>query len=173
MTWTSIVSWRPRQFCSPWPVCQACFAESGRARSLNREKFERGALEATLADPANHQRRVFEGYRHLLQVRREHPAFHPAGGQTILHLHDALFAVLRTAPAGDDVILCLINISDSPQSIQIDPVAGNLPPAAAWRDLIAGNIYTPENGQLTIHLPAYGVLWLTRSEPKTPVKRSD
>jgi len=145
--------------------CQACFAESGRARSLNREKFHRRSLEAILADPATHQHRVFEGYRHLLRLRREHPAFHPAGEETILSLHDALFAVVRIAPAGDETLLCLINVSDSSHTIQIDLTAGNLPPAMAWRDLIGGDVYTPKNGQLTIHLPAYGVLWLTRGEP--------
>ena len=65
------------------------FAETGRARSLNRHKFARAALESSLGDPVEQARQVFDGYRHMLRVRRAEPAFHPAGGQRVLDLGPA------------------------------------------------------------------------------------
>jgi len=140
--------------------CHGCFEATERPRSLNREKFKRDALEAVLADPVSHQRRIFDGYRRLLRVRRGHPAFHPAGDQRVLNLHDAVFAVQRTAPTKDETVLCLVNVSDRPQRVPIAAAAldGSMPPV--WRDLVGGNSYRAGQAHLEIALAAYQVAWL-------------
>ncbi len=128
--------------------CDACYRATGRARSLNREKFDLATLEALLADPHSHQSQVFAGYRHMLAVRREHPAFHPLAQQRILELHPAVFAVERLAPDGSERILCLTNVSAQPQTLALPP--------GRWRDLL-GEV-AAHSGQIT--LPGYGVAWL-------------
>jgi len=127
--------------------CQRCYETTGRARSLNREKFDLAAIEALLDDEDSHQTRVFAGYRAMLAVRRAHPAFHPFGGQEILDLNRAIFAVLRTSPAGDERILCLTNVSAQPQAVILPP--------GEWRELLGGK---NRSGEMT--LAGYEVMWL-------------
>jgi sucrose phosphorylase len=140
--------------------CQDCVARTGRARSINREKFDRAVLEAQLADPASTRQRVFQGYRHLLCQRRAHPAFHPHGGQQVLRLHEGIFALVRRAPAGQETVLCLVNVTPRPQAISLDLAAGELP-AAAWQDLIGGQTYLPQRTALSISLSGYQSMWLS------------
>lgn len=138
--------------------CHACFAATGRARSLNRHKFDCRELEAALADPARHERRVFDAYRRLLRLRRAEPAFHPAGGQQVLDLGPGVFAVLRTPPtdAGRPV-LCLVSVSSRPQTVSLPADLGARGP---WRDLIAGVATMPDDDGRRIALAAYQACWL-------------
>ena len=91
-------------------------ALSGQARSINRQKLELDDLENDLNTPSSLRALVFDGYRKLLQQRAASPAFHPQGGQEILHLNPGVFAVLRTSPDGREKMLCLHNVSGETQS---------------------------------------------------------
>jgi glycosidase len=150
--------------------CHQCVAQTGRARSINREKFRRADLEAQLADPVSIQHQVFNGYLHLLRQRRAQPAFHPGGSQRVLPLHDALFVVVRAAPdtplgtSQDETVLCLVNVSGTPQTLDLDPSAWNLPSAAAWQDLIGGDVYRVQESRLSLTLEGYQALWLRPME---------
>ena len=132
--------------------CQRCYQTTGRARSLNREKFDLAALEALLSTPDSHQARVFAGYRAMLAVRRRHPAFHPFAGQRILDLHPTIFAVERTAIDKTERLLCLTNVSGRAQQIALPP--------GVWRDILGKNEL--HSGKLS--LSAYGVTWLQRGD---------
>ncbi|MCA9920205.1 MAG: sugar phosphorylase, partial [Anaerolineales bacterium] len=66
--------------------------QTGRNRSINRQKLQRDVLEEELQDGLRQQ--VFSGYSHLLKLRTAEKAFHPVGEQKILNLHPAVFAVL-------------------------------------------------------------------------------
>ncbi|MFB0515284.1 MAG: alpha-amylase family glycosyl hydrolase [Candidatus Neomarinimicrobiota bacterium] len=133
---------------------------TGRARSINREKFQRASLEDELAQADSLKHKVFSGYRHLLQQRRKHPAFHPNGEQRVLPLHEALFTLVRTAPAGEETILCLVNVSQNPQSVQILPAEWGLPEKNIWRDLIGALDYPVKGERLSISVEPYQALWL-------------
>jgi glycosidase len=139
--------------------CHNCFAETGRARSLNRRKFDRGALEVSLTDPTLHTGQVFDGYRHMLRVRRGEPAFHPTGGQQVLDLGPAVFAVLRTPPdAGHGrPVLCLQSVSPYPQTVHLET---NLFGGSSCHDLLADGMYVTKNGVLAIDLTGYQTCWL-------------
>lgn len=141
--------------------CQNCVKASGRARSINREKFELVRLESTLADPHSSHARVLSGYLHLLRQRRTHPAFHPNAVQEVLSLHKAVFILLRTAPRENRQMLCLVNCSN--ESIQLDILLKQLASAApvSWRDLLHGDDYRVQNERLQILLHGYQTLWLT------------
>ena len=91
--------------------------QTGRNRTINRQKCERDELERELADPDSLRARVFTRYRDLLRARAASPAFHPHGKQEILDYGPAVFALRRTSPDGAHRTLCLHNVSARPQSI--------------------------------------------------------
>lgn len=140
--------------------CHDCFAETGRARSLNRRKFDRAALEASLADPAEHTREVFDGYRHLLRLRREEPAFHPAGGQQVLDRGPAIFAVLRTPPGAGRPVLCLQNVSARPQTVHLGADLFGARSGSSYHDLLIDAVCATEQGAAAIELAGYQTCWL-------------
>jgi sucrose phosphorylase len=155
--------------------CYPCLEQTGRARSINREKFQLATLENQLADPTSIQHQVFYRYLHLLRQRRAQPAFHPSGGQRVLSLGDALFALIRAAPdspIGDDkpaeaaaptevgMVLCLVNVSEMPQTVNVDQVVWDLPPVSVWHDLIGDGDYLVQEGCLSLTLDGYQALWL-------------
>jgi glycosidase len=135
--------------------------ETGRYRSINREKLRRAELEAALADPVSLRRQVFERYLHLLRTRTTQGAFHPNGPQQVLALNDALFALLRTSPDGQERLLCLHNVSDQDQSFQVNLGALDVPHRGALGDLLTGARYPVDGeGRLALAVAPYQVLWL-------------
>jgi glycosidase len=135
--------------------------KTGRYRTINREKLRRGDLEAALADPALLRHQVFQRYVHLLRVRTSQRAFHPNGVQKVLFDNDALFALLRTSPDGQEQILCIHNVSDRDQLFQTNLDELRMPHCNAVQDIISGARYPASgNGQLTLIVKSYQVLWL-------------
>ena len=129
--------------------------QTGRYRSINREKFQRDVLEAALADPTSLRAQVFAAYRRLLDVRAQHRAFHPNGPQRVLDAGSEVFAVERTSPEGAETVICLHNVSEKPVPHTV-PVLGN----AACRDLLSDAIFSIENDTCTVQLAPYQVSWL-------------
>jgi sucrose phosphorylase len=140
--------------------CHICVERTGRSRSINREKFERGALEALIADPATSQAQVFTGMLHLLRTRRTHPAFHPLAQQVVLTLDEGVFALMRGAPGQGEVVLCLVNITTGEKELKIKLESWGLASLTQWHDLIGGMDYSPVNGELTLTLKGYQSMWL-------------
>jgi sucrose phosphorylase len=122
-------------------------AETGRARTINRQKWLRAEIDAVMENPGSHSHRIFRRYTELLKIRAEHAAFHPNGDQQILGGNPAIFALRRTAPDGSEQVLCLHNITARPQTYSLDAPA---------RDLLTGET-TPAGG---IELAPYAVKWL-------------
>jgi sucrose phosphorylase len=135
--------------------------ETGRYRSINREKLRRAELQAALADPASLRRQVFERYVRLLRLRAAHKAFHPNGPQKVLDVNPALFSLLRVSPDGQERVLCLHNVSDQEQRFEVNLEALGVPRGDAWRDLLTGGrCPLGESGELAGVLSPYQVLWL-------------
>ena len=135
--------------------------ETGRYRSINREKFQRVVLEAQLRDPNSLRHRVFRRYAHLLRVRTSQRAFHPSGTQTILVTEPPLFALLRTSPDGRERLLCVHNVSAAPQALRLDLSQLQMPRGEALEDLVGGTWYeSGADAELMLNLAPYQVLWL-------------
>jgi sucrose phosphorylase len=130
---------------------QASYARSGWKRDLNHEKLSLADVERRLADPDSEAARVFAGYRRLLEIRREQPAFHPASPQTILDAGPGIFAVQRGWRDGQRIV-ALHNVT--PDTLSGEPAAFGLPEA---RNLLSGETVGPES---PVTLPPYGVRWL-------------
>jgi glucosylglycerate phosphorylase len=127
----------------------AGMARTGHNRTINRRKWERGEIDARLADPASHESRVLARYRRLLRARASSPAFDVAAGQRILEAGDGLFALERSAPDGERVV-CLHNVSGAPQSFTVGQ-------AASLTDLITDDQYDASG---PLHVAPYASLWL-------------
>jgi glucosylglycerate phosphorylase len=128
--------------------------QTGRFRSINREKWERADIERRLADPTSHERAVFDRFAALIRIRRGQAAFHPNGPQRVIDSGDALFTLLRSSPDGSEHILCAHNVSDQPQALRV----GDLPELGKGRlvDLISGT--RMPLGE--VQLEPYQVRWL-------------
>ena len=85
--------------------------DTGRARTINRQKWGLAELEDLLQDLTHPASRVFPEYIRLLEIRREHPAFHPAGPQQALRLPRGLFGIKRAAPDGSEELWTLANLN--------------------------------------------------------------
>lgn len=95
--------------------------QSGRPRSINREKLQLQVLCAQLADSESLRSRVFQCLSRLLMARRRIPAFSPFAPQEVLPSGDGLLALLRGDEAGPVQVLCLHNVTPEPQSFDCSP----------------------------------------------------
>src|SRR5690606_15980307 len=136
--------------------------QTGHLRSINREKLDLGTVEAALADPGSLRARVFFAYRDLIARRTSERAFHPNGPQTVLDLHPALFALLRTSPDGAEQIVAIHNVPV--QTVRADLSAVPLEAITGFTDLITG---TPVAAGTAFDVRPYQVLWL-KAHPVAP-----
>jgi glucosylglycerate phosphorylase len=131
---------------------------SGIPRRINREKLDHARLEADLATTGSLRCRVLAGQRELLHARQQHPAFAPSGGQLVLTLDARVFALLRQAWDGTDIVLGVHNVS--PSSITLG-LAGIRPGGRGWKFLWGCGV-SPATGDRLVVEP-YGSAWLCRA----------
>ena len=138
--------------------CADCLTETGRARSINREKFDLKKLEDDLAEPGNLKSRVLEGYRELLNIRRQEPTFHPDARQRVLRLNSSVFAILRKT-ASEDMLICIVNVTPKFLDIQIKLSNYGLPENSTWTNLLTENV-SHVSDTLEINFEPYQYCWL-------------
>jgi len=139
-------------------------AETGRARTINRQKLDYTTTEQELANPSTLRHHVFTPYRDMLRTRAQQPAFHPASPQQILTYHEAIFALLRTSLDGTSHLLCLHNVSKQAHPLTIDLTALPVPNVSMLEELLSGRTYGIEGDVLQIEVGGYDVLWLKMGE---------
>ena len=113
------------------PNDEEAVRSSGQNRRINRRKYDQQELGLAISDPNSLQRRIFDGYRRLIKVRRSLTAFHPIASQNILDLpRDGLIGFVR----GDDDsrIAVIANLSNTPREIN-----ANLVPEILRFDVLA------------------------------------
>jgi sucrose phosphorylase len=137
--------------------------QTGRNRTINRQKLMRADLERELADPASRRYAVFNRYAQLLKARAALPAFHPHGNQQIIECGDSIFTALRVSPGGAGRVLCLQNVAGRPQSASVDfeKIFGPASKDGRARDLITGKRFIV-GGKNPLRLRPYQTLWLSR-----------
>jgi glycosidase len=138
--------------------CAECLENTGRARSINREKYALSEVEQELTDPHDLKSRVLAGYRNLLFIRKQQPAFHPASGQRVLRLTPEAFGLLRTT--GDkSSLLCLTNVTSRPLGLDVDLSNFGLAERTEWVDLLADQSFFSQTG-LRVEFAPYQCRWL-------------
>lgn len=133
---------------------------TGQNRSINRERLGLSELEAELAEPDSLRRRVLDGYRRLLTIRRQRTAFHPNAAQRVVRVDDRVFSIVREAP--DDRVWAAINSSGKPVTLSVDLTQLGFVAGEHLRDLISGGLYADNAGVLRVELEPYQALWVTR-----------
>ncbi|MFP4026641.1 MAG: sugar phosphorylase [Candidatus Brocadiia bacterium] len=121
--------------------------KTGRARSINREKLDRGILEAELDRPDSPRHRVFGRYMHLLELRQRESAFHPDAEQDVLDFGPEIFAVRRHNTETDETILALHNVTEREQQFEM---------GQGGRDIITEETLRNSRG----YLSAYQIRWV-------------
>lgn len=130
---------------------------SAHNRAINRHQWQLEDLKERLEDLSGHHARVFAEMKHLLNIRRHQPAFHPNATQFTLQLGDQIFAFWRQSTDREQSIFCLHNISD--QSLEVKLADVNLIALDEWFDLLSNTQY--HDTQAFVQLAPYQCLWLT------------
>lgn len=86
--------------------------QTGRYRSINREKLDYGSIQNELGDSTNRRSRIFRALSALIAIRKGEKAFHPNQSQEILEMGKDILAIKR----GD--VLCLFNMTVEKQIAQ-------------------------------------------------------
>ncbi|MBW6454425.1 MAG: hypothetical protein K0A98_00935, partial [Trueperaceae bacterium] len=131
----------------------AALAATGRARSINRGRFELATLQAELAAPGHRRRRVLDGMRRLLRARAAHPAFHPQAPARWPEAPPAVAATVRGAPGAE--VLALQNLGAAGAAVDGAAMLGRRWPTGA-RDLLTGA--PVPTGDLA--LGGHGIRWV-------------
>lgn len=134
--------------------------QTGRARTINRQKFDRAALEAELGRPDSRRRAIFDRLAALIRARASRRAFDPTSPQQVLPSPSSVFAILR-GNAENGSLVCLTNVTGMTASVTI--AAGDLPPSLSGplEDLLgAGGIERAAGEDLELTLAPYESRWL-------------
>ena len=126
------------------PNDRAGVEQSGHARRINRRKFDFGELAGLLASNEE-QSAIFNGYRKLLMLRRQQPAFHPDSLQRVIDVSDpALVAFERDDRRSGQRLLVVANFAGSPREFSV----ADSGPFASCRDLLDDTRFTA--GSITL-----------------------
>ena len=128
--------------------------QTGRARTINREKLQVEKLIAELKNPDSFRARVFFPYLDLIKTRKKQPAFHPNADFEILDIDSKVFGIKRASQ--DQTIVALTNISSKMVSISLPAGATSAPMV----DIMTGENVNTANFQLN----PYQYLWLELTE---------
>ena len=124
--------------------------ETGRARTINREKLQVERLLSELNNPASFRARIFFPYLELIKSRKKQPAFDPNADFEILDVDPRVFGIKRSST--DQTIVALTNISSKPVSVSL-PASVSSGPST---DLISGETVEPAS----FNLNPYQYVWL-------------
>jgi glucosylglycerate phosphorylase len=131
--------------------------QSGRNRTINRQKLSQAELESDLNNPSSLRSRVFGRISQLLRARRAHDAFQPYGEQRVIDCDNHVFCLLRGASDANGQVLCLQNVSGQPAQVSLPREL--YPDRRAVKDLISGDQLSL-NWDQTLCLAPYQTLWL-------------
>jgi sucrose phosphorylase len=95
--------------------------QTGRARTINREKLQVEKLISELNDPESFRARVFFPYLNLIKTRKKQSAFHPNAGFEILQIDPKVFGIKRYSK--NQTIYALTNISSKTISVSLSGTA--------------------------------------------------
>ncbi len=129
---------------------------TGRARSINRRKFEFAHLAAAVTAPGTAPATVLDAYRRMLATRIGQPAFHPDAAQHVLPLvNPAVLGLVRGDREAPESILVIVNAGPARAEIDVRAWAGRRPRV----DLLGPAERAPLEDRVV--LEPYQVMWLT------------
>ncbi len=130
--------------------------ETGRARTINRLKWNEQELEALLADAGSPAARVMKEYCRRLQIRSQHKFFHPDAGQHIVNIGPEWFVVKRERQ--EEWVICISNFTDQYRELKVDDQLYRLNRTDTCVDLLTGRRYMGDGK--VIPFEPYQTVWL-------------
>ncbi|KPJ78612.1 MAG: hypothetical protein AMJ54_02865 [Deltaproteobacteria bacterium SG8_13] len=126
--------------------------QTGRARTINREKLDADQVRRALNTPGSFRARMFTSYRHLIKTRKQQPAFHPNAAFEVLDFHPQLFIIRRDA--ADQTLWAITNLSGGSNRCVLSDIG------------ISGPVIDVLSNQtidtLSLELQPYQYVWLSR-----------
>jgi sucrose phosphorylase len=95
--------------------------QTGRARTINREKLAVDNLISELNDHESFRSQIFFPYLNLIKTRKKQRAFHPKAGFEILQIDPKVFGIKRFS--NDQTIHALTNISSKMVEVSLTGIA--------------------------------------------------
>ena len=138
-------------------MCTICGHYAHRGRRVSDDIYD---MLKKMDDPGSVQYQSLSQYRRLLEIRKNQSAFHPAADQSTVGENKHVFTLLRTNEEQQSSILCLVNISDSDQKLDLDLSQLGIDHPGKVHDLVSGEYITITNGHIQQTLDAYQVLWI-------------
>ena len=132
-------------------------AATGRARSINRHRWDESSLKEVLTDEASDHAQILTQLRQRIQIRQRQEAFHPNATQYTLQLPEGLFGVWRQNTKRNQSIFAISNISLQPQAVNLAEL--NMIASEGWFDLLSEEAIADCQGHLT--LAPYQSVWIT------------
>lgn len=127
----------------------------GYARAINREKFDYRKLCGNLDKKGSRQNLIYQGYKHLLETRRNEPLFSPLAGQEAVEMDPRVLAIHRFDRNGSH-LLALANVSPERAVLPAKRVNSVLNKPEAI-DILSDKRYNLNND---IELEAFGIIWI-------------
>jgi sucrose phosphorylase len=136
--------------------------ETGRNRTINREKLQVEALLKEINSPGSLRNRIYSGFSEMLQARRTSPAFHPSARMEILPTVPAAFGLVRISTDKKERLLCLVNLAPTTTVTSFPSIALGGGSTTHFTELISGQPMTAvlSGKDFTFQLEPYGVYWL-------------
>ncbi len=123
--------------------------QTNHNRTINRQKLQLEKLRSELDDPGHERAKVFDRYRHLLEIRRGQSALHPSADQKVIDCGSSVLGLERRT--GDNqILLAFHNVTNS---------SVDLPLEGLWIDLVSGQTMRER-----VALNPYQVAWLVPEE---------
>ena len=97
-------------------------AQTGDKRAINRKQWEGKELRKALQDSNSTASFIFNRYKEILEVRKQEKAFSPQARQQVLNLGHRFFGITRMTRDGEEVILCISNVTNEKQQIDLDDI---------------------------------------------------
>jgi glycosidase len=125
--------------------------QTGRARTVNREKLQVEEVIKELNNPQSFRSQVFYPYINLIKTRRKQPAFHPNAAFEILKIDPRVFAIRRSSR--DQTVFALTNISSAEVCLSLSQSGAS----GRMQDLISGEAIR----SASFSLKPFQYAWLT------------
>jgi glucosylglycerate phosphorylase len=141
--------------------------QTGVKREVNRGLIDAAAIAAEMKQPGSKLAILSRRLGPMARARTQLRSFHPNGAHRVLALSPRVFAVVRSAPEGNEHLLAMTNVSNRVVRLSI-PLERLPVRALRWRDVIAGRNWTVQDGCLKIGFQPYDVVWLQPSNEARP-----
>ena len=128
--------------------------QTGRARTINREKLEVDKVVAELNDSESFRAKIFFPYTHMIKVRKKQPAFHPNSPFEIMAIDSKVFGIKRYTQGQTIYALTNVSASEVPVSLSGYDVPDQM------LDLITGEKFRTDS----FRLQPYQFVWLSSAD---------